>query len=91
MTDWFRDRLGSAVIVLGTVLSGRPALVAAVTQDLVDRGIDAGALVRDMAATVGGGGGGRPTLAQAGGRDAERLNDALGRAAGLVEEMLASA
>jgi len=89
MTDWFRDRLGSGVIVLGTVLSGRPALVAAVTSDLVERGVDAARLVRGMARVVGGGGGGRPTLAQAGGRDPSRLDDALRQAPRMLEEMLA--
>ena len=89
MTDWFRDRLGSGVVVLGTVLGGRPALVAAVTSDLVERGVDAGKLVRGMARIVGGGGGGKPTLAQAGGRDPSRLDDALGQASHMLEEMIA--
>jgi alanyl-tRNA synthetase len=89
MTDWFRDRLGSGVVVLGTVLSGRPALVAAVTPDLVERGVDAGRLVRGIARIVGGGGGGRPTLAQAGGRDPSRLDDALRQASRMLEEMIA--
>jgi alanyl-tRNA synthetase len=89
MTDWFRDRLGSGVVVLGTVLGGRPALVAAVTPDLVERGVDAGRLVRGMARIVGGGGGGRPTLAQAGGRDPSRLDDALRQAPRMLEEMIA--
>ncbi len=89
MTDWFRDRLGSGVVVLGTVLGERPALVAAVTSDLVDIGVDAAILIRDMARIVGGGGGGRPTLAQAGGRDPSRLDDALRQAPRMLEEMLA--
>ncbi|RLC81833.1 MAG: alanine--tRNA ligase [Chloroflexi bacterium] len=88
MTDWFRDQLGSGVVALGTALSERPALVVAVTPDLVERGVDATNLVRNMARIVGGGGGGRPTLAQAGGRDAARLDDALGQAAPMLKEML---
>lgn len=88
MTDWFRDRLGSAVVVLGTVIDDRPALVAAVTSDLVKRGVDAAKLVRDAARIVGGGGGGRPTLAQAGGREPGQLDEALSRVPGMVEEML---
>jgi alanyl-tRNA synthetase len=88
MTDWFRDRLGSGVVVLGTVLGGRPALVAAVTPDLVERGVDAGKLVREMARVVGGGGGGKPTLAQAGGRDPGRLEEALSQAPRMLEEMI---
>jgi alanyl-tRNA synthetase len=84
MTDWLRDQLGSAVIVLGAVMSGRPGFVAAVTPDLVDRGLKADNLIREVAAVVGGGGGGRPTLAQAGGRDPERIHEALSLVTDLV-------
>jgi alanyl-tRNA synthetase len=73
---------------LGTVLGGRPALVAAVTSDLVERGVDAGKLVREMARIVGGGGGGKPTMAQAGGRDPSRLKEALSQAPRMLEEMI---
>ncbi len=88
MTDWFRDRLGSGVVVLGTVLGEHPALVAAVTPDLTERGVDAAKLVDGMARIVGGGGGGRPTLAQAGGRDPSRLDEALAQPSRMLEEML---
>ncbi|MBC7222708.1 MAG: alanine--tRNA ligase [Anaerolineae bacterium] len=88
MTDWFRQRLGSAAVVLGAVIDGRPALVAAVTPDLVEKGLHAGNLVKEVAKVVGGGGGGRPTLAEAGGRDPERLAEALSRVPQLVEEAL---
>ena len=87
MTDWARDRLGSGVVALGTVLDGRPVLVAAVTPDLVARGVDAARLVQGMARAVSGGGGGSPTLAQAGGRDPNRLDAALNQAPLLLEEM----
>jgi alanyl-tRNA synthetase len=88
MTDWFRDRIDSGVVLLGAVISERPAFVAAVTPDLVERGVDAVTLVRGVARVVGGGGGGRPTLAQAGGKDAQRLNEALQQVPGLLEEAL---
>ncbi|MBU0702904.1 MAG: alanine--tRNA ligase [Chloroflexi bacterium] len=88
MTDWFRDRLGSGVVALGTVLGERPALVVAVTPDLVERGADAAKLVRSMASIVGGGGGGHPILAQAGGRDAGKLDDALRQAPSILKAML---
>jgi alanyl-tRNA synthetase len=88
MSDWFRDRLGSGVIVLGAILSSKPSLVAAVTPDLVERGLHAGTLVKAVAQEVGGSGGGKPTLAQAGGRDVSRLPEALGRVPGLVEQAL---
>ncbi|MBN1955492.1 MAG: alanine--tRNA ligase [Anaerolineae bacterium] len=89
MTDWFRDRVRPGVIVLGAVIGERPALVAAASDDLVERGVDAVRLVRGVARAVGGGGGGRPTLAQAGGKDPARLDQALGQAPALLEEMLA--
>lgn len=84
MTDWLRDRLGSAVIVLGAVMGGKPGFVAVVTPDLVDTGLKADRLVREVAAVVGGGGGGRATLAQAGGKDSERIGEALSLVSQLV-------
>jgi alanyl-tRNA synthetase len=84
MTDWLRDRMGSGIVVLGTVFGERPAIVAAVTPDLVGKGFHAGAIVKKAAALVGGSGGGRPDLAQAGGKDAAKLDEALKAVAGLV-------
>ncbi|MFQ5341885.1 MAG: alanine--tRNA ligase [Anaerolineae bacterium] len=86
--DVLRDRLGSGVIVLGSVINDKPQLVASVTSDLVAKGLDAGGLVQQVAAVVGGGGGGRPTLAQAGGQDASKLNEALARVPDLVSQAL---
>jgi alanyl-tRNA synthetase len=77
MTDWFRDKLGSSVVAVGAVVDDKPMIVAAVTDDLVSRNLHAGNLVRDAAKLMGGGGGGRPTMAQAGGKDAGKLADAL--------------
>ncbi len=77
MSDWFRDKLGSGVIVLGAAVDGKPSLIAAVTPDLAAKGYDAVSLIRPVAQVVGGGGGGRPTLAQAGGKDVGRLSEAL--------------
>ena len=88
MTDWFRDRLGSSVVVLGSVINEKPMLVAAATDDAIQKGIHAGNLVRDAAKIVGGGGGGRPNMAQAGGRHADKLPEALGQVAGWVEAKL---
>ena len=88
MTDWFRDRLGSSVVVLGSVINDKPMLVAAATADAIEKGIHAGHLVRDAAKIVGGGGGGRPNMAQAGGRHADKLPEALGQVAGWVEEKM---
>ncbi len=86
MTDWLRDRLGSGIIVLGSVINERPALVAAVTPDLVAQGYHAGNLIRKVAAIVGGSGGGRPEMAQAGGKDAAKLDEALKAVAELIQQ-----
>jgi len=86
MTDWFRDRLKSGVVVLGAVMDRRPSLIAAVTPDLVTRGLDAGQIVRQVAQLIGGGGGGKPTLAEAGGKDAARLPEALATVPKIVAE-----
>ena len=88
MTDQLRGRLGSVAIVLGAVIDGKPMLVAAVTPDLVEKGLQAGKLVGEVARQIGGGGGGKPTMAQAGGRDAGKLDQALAQVPGLVEQTL---
>jgi alanyl-tRNA synthetase len=84
MGDWLRDKLGSAVIVLGAVVGDKPQLLAMVTPDLVSKGYHAGNLVKALAAVVGGGGGGRPDMAQAGGRDPGKLAEAIAKAQELV-------
>jgi alanyl-tRNA synthetase len=84
MGDRLRDRLGSGVVVLGAVIDGRPSLLAMVTPDLVKRGVKAGDIVRETATIVDGRGGGRPELAEAGGRNAAKLDDALAAVAGIV-------
>jgi alanyl-tRNA synthetase len=88
LADRFRDRVGSGVAVLGTVHEGKPVLVTAVTKDLIARGVKAGDIVREVAKIVGGGGGGRPDMAQAGGRDASKIGEALDAVAGLVRAAL---
>ena len=67
--------MGSAVVVLGSKTKG-VKLIAAVTKDLVDR-VHAGNLIKEIAPKIGGGGGGRPDMAQAGGKNAEGLTSAL--------------
>jgi alanyl-tRNA synthetase len=86
MGDWLRDKLGSGVVVLGTVIGEKPQLLTMVTPDLVGQGYHAGNLVKSLAQIVGGGGGGRPEMAQAGGRDVSKLADAISRAPALVAE-----
>ncbi|MEX2220874.1 MAG: alanine--tRNA ligase [Candidatus Rokuibacteriota bacterium] len=84
VVDTLRDRLPSGVILLGSAVDGKVSLVAAVSKDLMKR-FPAGRLVQDIAKMVGGGGGGRPDLAQAGGKDAAKLDEALDAVAGWVE------
>jgi alanyl-tRNA synthetase len=84
MSDWFRNAVQSGVLVLASVVDGRPQLVVAVTDDLTKQGLHAGHLIREIAAVVGGGGGGRPTMAQAGGKHAAKLAEALMTARQLI-------
>lgn len=88
MADWFRDKVKSGTAVFGTIQNGKPLFIATVTDDLIKRGIKAGDLVREVAKIVGGGGGGRPNLAQAGGKDPNKLQDALAIVPDLVRNTL---
>jgi len=84
MADFLRDKLKSAVIVLGTVHEDRPVFLAAVTPDLVARGYNAGEIVKQMAKVAGGGGGGKASLGQAGGKYKDKLDEALRLAKSLI-------
>jgi len=84
LIDRLRARHPSSVIVLGSAPDDRPVIVAAVSPDLVARGLHAGDLVRQAAAAMGGGGGGKPGMAQAGGKDPARLSEALEQAKAYV-------
>ena len=87
MGDYLRDKMRSGVVVLGAVINDRPMLVSMVTADLVsDKGLNAADIARTAARAIGGGGGGRPEVAQAGGRDASKLDEALALVPGLVSE-----
>ena len=89
LADNLRDHLSSGLGVVGAVLNGRVALIAVVTQDLIDcKGLKAGDIVRRVAQLVGGSGGGKPHLAQAGGKDASKLDEALAAVPGIVKELL---
>jgi alanyl-tRNA synthetase len=83
LADRAKGKLGDAAILLGTAVGGRVHLVASVAPSLVARGVRAGEIVKTAAQVTGGGGGGRDTMAQAGGREPERLQEAVdaGRAA----------
>ncbi len=84
LSDELRTRLGSGIVVLGSAREGSVQFLAAVSKDLVEAGYHAGNLIREIAKVAGGGGGGRPDFAQAGGKSPERLDDALAKAKELV-------
>jgi alanyl-tRNA synthetase len=85
--DQLRDRLRSGVVALGSANDGKVSLLVLVTKDLIPR-LKAGELIKPMAAEVGGTGGGRPEMAQAGGKTPEGLGSALEKIFGLVEAAL---
>jgi alanyl-tRNA synthetase len=89
VADRVKGKLGDAAIVLGAVADGRVHFVATVAPALVERGVRAGAIVKVAAELTGGGGGGRDTMARAGGRDPEKLPEAIEAARTAIESALA--
>jgi alanyl-tRNA synthetase len=87
--DRLRQKAGSAVVLLGWTDDGKVQLLAAVTDDLVKKGLHAGKLVGAVAKVVGGGGGGKPNMAQAGGKEPDKLAEALALGKKLASEQLA--
>jgi len=85
MVDDLKNKLGSAVILLAAAADGKVQFAAGVSKDLTAKGYHAGNLVKQAATICGGGGGGRPDMAQAGGKNAEKIEEALQSAAGYVE------
>jgi alanyl-tRNA synthetase len=89
MVDTLRQKLGSGVVVLGTAEDGKVALISGVTKDLVGR-LHAGKIIQAVSKIVGGSGGGRPDLAEAGGKDTSQLEKAIAGVYEIVEQMLLS-
>jgi alanyl-tRNA synthetase len=87
--DRLRQKAASAVVVIGWAEDSKVQLIAAVTDDLVKKGLHAGKLVGQVAKVVGGGGGGKPTMAQAGGKEPAKLAEALALASKLASQQLA--
>ncbi|WP_336798386.1 alanine--tRNA ligase [Exiguobacterium acetylicum] len=87
MMDELKSSLGSAIIVLGSAQGEKVNLVASVSKDLIDQGYHAGKLIKEVATRCGGGGGGRPDMAQAGGKDASKLEEALAYASQYVQSL----
>ena len=89
MVDRFRQQFPTnGVVVLASVRNGNPTIVAGITPDLTARNLNAVELIKFVAAPLGGGGGGKSTLAQAGGRDASKLTKALDSVEGWVAQHL---
>jgi alanyl-tRNA synthetase len=88
LCDQFRQKYPSGIIIIGSVINDRPLVIAAVTEDVNARGINAGDLVKVAAKKLGGSGGGKPTIAQAGGKDPARLDEALNNISRYIEENL---
>jgi alanyl-tRNA synthetase len=88
LVDQLRDKIGSGVVVLGSASNGNVSLIVGVTKDLTNK-VQAGKVIAPVAQKVGGKGGGRPDLAEAGGKDAAALDSALDGAYSVVESLLA--
>ncbi|NLT21372.1 MAG: alanine--tRNA ligase, partial [Syntrophomonadaceae bacterium] len=86
--EMLRDKLGSSVVLLGAVIGDRVAFVCFVSKELVPRGLHAGNIVALAAKVTGGGGGGRPDMAQAGGKEVDKLEMAMEEARKMVEKTL---
>jgi alanyl-tRNA synthetase len=89
MTDALRDKLGSGVVVLGGHSGGKASFVASVSDDCVKKGVHAGKLIGQVAKLAGGGGGGQPQRAQAGGKDPSKVGDAIRKVPEILSGMLA--
>ena len=87
MVDTLRQKLGSGVVVLATVEDGKVALITGVTKDLIPR-LHAGKIVQELAKLVGGSGGGRPDLAEAGGKDTSAIEMAISHVYPLLDRLL---
>jgi alanyl-tRNA synthetase len=85
--DGLRQKIESAVIVVGSAHEGKACLAASVSEDLVAKGVHAGKLIGQVAKIAGGGGGGRPDKAQAGGKDGSKVADAIQAVSGILAEM----
>ena len=86
--DQLKEKLGSGVVVLASEMDGKVNLIAMVTDDVMKQGAHAGNLIKEIASLVGGGGGGRPNMAQAGGKNPAGIKDALEKAIKVVEQQI---
>jgi len=87
-SDLIKNKMGSAVVVLATSYGGKVNFVVTATKDLIPKGIHSGNIIKEVAKTAGGGGGGRPDMAQAGGKDASKIDEALKVALKIIEKQI---
>ena len=83
-----KEKLGEGVVVLASDKDGKVSLLAMATDEAMKKGAHAGNLIKAIASIVGGGGGGRPNMAQAGGKNPEKAQEAVEAAAGILEQQL---
>ncbi|MBQ0026685.1 MAG: alanine--tRNA ligase, partial [Lachnospiraceae bacterium] len=88
LSDDLRDKLGDGVIVLASAADGKVNLIAAATDSVQNKGVHAGNLIKEIAPIVGGGGGGRPSMAQAGGKNPEGIEEALKKAVEVITNQI---
>jgi alanyl-tRNA synthetase len=85
--DALREKQGDVVVVLGSVYEDKPGFIAMVSEGLVKKGVNAGQIVKQVAGIAGGGGGGRPDVAQAGGKDAGKVEEAIAAVKNIIEKI----
>lgn len=88
MSDLLTDRMKSGIIVMGTIQEGKVPLIVKVTEDLVKQGLSAASIIKEIAPIVGGSGGGKPAMAQAGGKNPEKLNEAIDHASAVIKSQI---
>ncbi|MEG0074885.1 MAG: alanine--tRNA ligase [Eubacterium sp.] len=88
ISDMLKDRMGSGIVLLGTKTEDKVNFIATATKDILKKGFHAGKLIKEVASVAGGGGGGRPDMAQAGGKKPEKLGEALEKAKEFIKNQL---
>ncbi|WP_411678694.1 alanine--tRNA ligase [Clostridium thailandense] len=88
LADKIRSKAGECVVVLGSTCEGKVQLVAMATKGVIEKGVHCGKIIKEVAAVTGGGGGGRPDMAQAGGKLPEKLDKAIESCFGIVEKLV---
>ena len=86
--DLLKDKMGSGIVLLGSAVDGKVNFIATATPDIVKRGFHAGKVIKEVATVAGGGGGGRPDMAQAGGKLPEKLAESLSKGETCIQEQL---